>query len=55
MVIITEGFDIYGYNWRTFFERIDKDGKIVSCWQNGEIIVEVGGNMCLTVQNISVI
>jgi len=25
------------------------------CRQNIEIIVEVGGNMCLTVQNISII
>jgi len=52
--MITEGFDKYGHNWRTFFEKIDKNKKM-SCWQKGGIIVEVRGNMCLTVQNVSII
>ncbi|MBC8420908.1 MAG: hypothetical protein H8E10_20195 [Desulfobacterales bacterium] len=53
--MITDEFDIYGHSWGSFFEKMDKNRKIMNCRQNEEIIVEVGENMCLTVQNISVI
>jgi len=45
----------FEHNWRTFLKKMQKDRKIMSSRQNGKIIIEVGGNMCLTVQNISVI
>jgi hypothetical protein len=51
--MITGGFDRYGHNWRSFLKKSHKDRKILGRRQNGEIIIEFEGKMCLTVQNIS--
>ena len=53
--MITGDFDRYGHNWRTFFKKNCLGRKIMRCHENGEIIVEVGGNMWLNIQDISVI